>query len=453
MEADMSGASDGFAHPEFLVESEWLAAHLDDPELRVLDCTIHLIANPDIGYTVKPGREDFEKGHIPGAQYIDLQADLSAPHPKLRFMLPSAEDFAAAMSRFGVGDRSRVILYSTTNPQWATRIWWMLRNYSFDNAAVLNGGFQKWAREGRPVEIEVDMLENQPRLIDHLKSLAMTLLERESLVERQAEFARNHVDRAGQQIGFERGGVLDRAHRDSPEMPSGSRPMGVRFKQHMRTGHHLADPIGPVIKPGIGRLGIIARAHPILRGVGEGRALDMRRQQREVVDRGIVEGQLVDMQREGLVVLDVDAGDAAIEFGVADRARRVAADLIGEQHVFGRHRHAVTPLGLGADRVGDVDAFLAIGKIDGNGQAIVDRRQRDAQEADKLPIGVIDGERPQRHPQHIALRRHRIDVRIERGRKLGHSDGQRFALGAACRCRQHKGEGERRQPAGVPPPR
>ena len=149
----MSGASDGFAHPEFLVESDWLAAHLDDPELRIFDCTIHLIANPDIGYTVKPGREDFEKGHIPGARYIDLQADLSAPHPKLRFMLPSAEDFAAAMGRFGVGDRSRVILYSTTNPQWATRIWWMLRNYRFDNAAVLNGGFQKWAREGRPVEI------------------------------------------------------------------------------------------------------------------------------------------------------------------------------------------------------------------------------------------------------------------------------------------------------------
>ena len=145
-------ATEGFAHPEFLVETEWLAAHLRDTELRVLDCTVHLIPNPDIGYTVKPGREDFEKGHIPGAQFIDLQADLSAPHPKLRFMLPSAETFAAAMGRFGVGEHSRVILYSTTTPQWASRIWWMLRNYGFDNAAVLDGGFQKWSREGRPVE-------------------------------------------------------------------------------------------------------------------------------------------------------------------------------------------------------------------------------------------------------------------------------------------------------------
>ena len=148
----MNAASGGFAHPEFLVESQALAAQLGDPQLRVLDCTIHLIPNPDIGYTVKPGREDFEKGHIPGAQFVDLQADLSAPHPKLRFMLPSAEAFAAAMGRFGVGERSRVVLYSTTTPQWASRVRWMLRNYGFDNAAVLNGGFPKWAREGRPVE-------------------------------------------------------------------------------------------------------------------------------------------------------------------------------------------------------------------------------------------------------------------------------------------------------------
>jgi len=145
-------ATEGFAHPEFLIETGELERRLGDPELRVFDCTIHLIPNPDIGYTVEPGREDFEKGHIPGAQFIDLQADLSAPHPKLRFMLPSAEAFAAAMGRFGVGENSRVVLYSTTTAQWASRVWWMLRNYGFDNAAVLDGGFQKWSREGRPVE-------------------------------------------------------------------------------------------------------------------------------------------------------------------------------------------------------------------------------------------------------------------------------------------------------------
>ncbi|MGA7865909.1 MAG: rhodanese-like domain-containing protein, partial [Stellaceae bacterium] len=143
---------EGFAHPEFLVETDALKQRLGDPELRILDCTTHLIPDPKITYQVVPGRADFEKGHIPGAQFVDLQADLSDKNHRFRFMLPSAEAFAAAMSGFGVGEGTRVVLYSTANPWWATRVWWMLRAFGFDNAAVLNGGWQKWSREGRPVE-------------------------------------------------------------------------------------------------------------------------------------------------------------------------------------------------------------------------------------------------------------------------------------------------------------
>src|ERR1700693_5026500 len=68
-------------------------------------------------------------------------------------MLPPPAEFAAAMRRFGISDDSKVVTYSTANPQWATRVWWVLRVYGFDNAAVLNGGFQKWAKEGRAGEI------------------------------------------------------------------------------------------------------------------------------------------------------------------------------------------------------------------------------------------------------------------------------------------------------------
>src|SRR5690348_17445924 len=101
-EASMSEAQ-GFAHPEFLAETDWLAAHLGDPGLVVLDCTVHLIPDPKITYTVKSGREDFEKGHIPGAQFLDLQADLSDNGKMpLRFMLPTAAGFAATMRRFGI---------------------------------------------------------------------------------------------------------------------------------------------------------------------------------------------------------------------------------------------------------------------------------------------------------------------------------------------------------------
>jgi thiosulfate/3-mercaptopyruvate sulfurtransferase len=142
----------GFVHPQHLVQTEWLDAHLRDPELRVLDCSVHLIPDPKITYRVVPGRAEFEKAHIPGAQFADLHNDLSDRSQPYRFMLPSAAHFAAAMGRLGVGEDSRVILYSATTLWWATRVWWMLRVFGFDNAAVLDGGLQKWQREGRAIE-------------------------------------------------------------------------------------------------------------------------------------------------------------------------------------------------------------------------------------------------------------------------------------------------------------
>ena len=145
-------AAHGFAHPEFLVETDALERSLGDPGLRIFDCTTNLIPDPKTTYQAVPARADFEKGHIPGAQFIDLQADLSDQGHRLRFMLPSGDAFAVAMRHFGVGEDTRVVLYSTANPWWATRVWWLLRVFGFDAAAVLNGGWQKWSREGRPVE-------------------------------------------------------------------------------------------------------------------------------------------------------------------------------------------------------------------------------------------------------------------------------------------------------------
>jgi thiosulfate/3-mercaptopyruvate sulfurtransferase len=145
-------AAHGFARPEFLVETDALERSLGDPGLRIFDCTTNLIPDPKTTYQAVPARADFEKGHIPGAQFIDLQGDLSDQNERLRFMLSSAEVFAAAMGRFGVGEGTRVVLYSTGSPWWATRVWWLLRVFGFDEAAVLNGGWQKWSREGRSIE-------------------------------------------------------------------------------------------------------------------------------------------------------------------------------------------------------------------------------------------------------------------------------------------------------------
>lgn len=144
--------SGDFRHPEFLIETDELEQRLGDRDLVVLDSTTHLVPDPKITYQVVPGRADFEKAHIPGAQFVDLQNDLSDSTQRFRFMLPDEASFAAAMGRFGVGPKSRVVCYSTANPWWATRLWWVLRVFGFDNAALLNGGFQKWAREERRVE-------------------------------------------------------------------------------------------------------------------------------------------------------------------------------------------------------------------------------------------------------------------------------------------------------------
>jgi thiosulfate/3-mercaptopyruvate sulfurtransferase len=142
-----------FIHPEYLVGTGWLAQNLGDPDVRVLDCTTHLPPKPDFSlYDVVPGRRDFEEAHIPGAAFIDIEHDVSEPHAQLHFMLPGPAKFAAAMERLGISDHTRVIAYSTANHWWATRLWWMLRVFGHDNAAVLDGGFQKWRAEGRPVE-------------------------------------------------------------------------------------------------------------------------------------------------------------------------------------------------------------------------------------------------------------------------------------------------------------
>jgi len=141
------------SYPDFLVSTDWLAQHLEDERVRVLDPTTLLIPNADSSmYVSAPAREQFEAGHVPGAAFVDMQAELSTPHARLRFMLPDAQTFAKAMASYGVSDESFVVTYATDNHWWATRLWWMLKVFGHERVAVLDGGFQKWRAEGRPIE-------------------------------------------------------------------------------------------------------------------------------------------------------------------------------------------------------------------------------------------------------------------------------------------------------------
>jgi thiosulfate/3-mercaptopyruvate sulfurtransferase len=134
-----------------LVTTDWLAEHLDDPDLVVLDCTVRLVFGEEGGYDIESGCEEFEAGHIPSAGFADLTDELSDTESPHRFAVPAPEDFCAAMGALGVGDASRVVLYDGWRSVWAARVWWMLRWVGFDRAALLDGGLELWKEEVRPL--------------------------------------------------------------------------------------------------------------------------------------------------------------------------------------------------------------------------------------------------------------------------------------------------------------
>jgi thiosulfate/3-mercaptopyruvate sulfurtransferase len=138
-----------------LISTAELADILAQADLRLFDSTTYLEPAPEgsgLPYLAVPGRHTFEAGHIPGADFLDLQGEFSDPNTELRFMMPDVAQLERAFGRHGVSNESRVVLYSIGTPMWATRFWWMLASLGFENAAVLDGGLDKWKLEGRPLE-------------------------------------------------------------------------------------------------------------------------------------------------------------------------------------------------------------------------------------------------------------------------------------------------------------
>lgn len=134
-----------YAHPEALADADWLAAHLADPHVRVLDASFK---QPGITPTA---RQDYDAGHIPGAVFFDID-DVAQPGTSLPHMIPSPERFAVKMAERGIGNDDRVIVYDGVGLSSAGRAWWMLRLFGHDNVALLDGGLPKWKAEGRPLD-------------------------------------------------------------------------------------------------------------------------------------------------------------------------------------------------------------------------------------------------------------------------------------------------------------
>ncbi len=131
--------------PKTLVSTEWLAQHLDDPDLRVLDASWYL---PDMK---RDGKAEYDKAHIPGARFFDID-DLSDHRSDLPHMVPPVEKFISRMRAMGVGDGHQVVVYDGAGLFSAARVWWLFRLMGKTDVAVLDGGFPKWRAEGRPIE-------------------------------------------------------------------------------------------------------------------------------------------------------------------------------------------------------------------------------------------------------------------------------------------------------------
>ncbi|RMA42581.1 3-mercaptopyruvate sulfurtransferase [Rhodophyticola porphyridii] len=131
--------------PKTLVSTDWLAAHLNDPDLRVIDASYYL---SDMG---RDARAEYEAAHIPGARFFDID-EISDHRSKLPHMAPPVEKFMSRMRAMGIGDGHQVVVYDGLGLFSAARVWWLFRLMGKTDIAVLDGGFPKWQAEGRETE-------------------------------------------------------------------------------------------------------------------------------------------------------------------------------------------------------------------------------------------------------------------------------------------------------------
>lgn len=140
--------------PKTLVSTEWLAAHLKDPDLRILDASWYMPAE------ARDAKAEFAKAHIPNARYFDID-EVSDHRSDLPHMAPPVEKFMSRLRAMGVGDGHQVVVYDGSGLFSAARVWWLFKLMGQDNIAVLDGGLPKWLSEGRPVNDEDPVIRDR----------------------------------------------------------------------------------------------------------------------------------------------------------------------------------------------------------------------------------------------------------------------------------------------------
>ena len=142
-----------------LAQTEWLAEHLHDPDLRVVDIRGY-VKKRDLGNGRQEAkylaaRDEYEEAHVPGAVYVDWTRDITDPNDPVPAQIAPPDRFADLMGSLGIGDSTHVVVYDHAGGQFATRLWWALTYYGHDRVSVLDGGWRKWTAEGRPTTAEV----------------------------------------------------------------------------------------------------------------------------------------------------------------------------------------------------------------------------------------------------------------------------------------------------------
>jgi thiosulfate/3-mercaptopyruvate sulfurtransferase len=167
---------------DLLVSTEWLADHLTDPNLRVVDMRGSVVTTqvaPGVEQADYRGaRDEYLAGHIPGAVYVDWTKDIIDPDDPVPVQIAPADRFAQAMAERGIGDETLVIAVDHSGGQFATRLWWALGYYGHDQVRVLDGGWNRWVKEGRPVEtgeVSVRRASFTPRVRPNLRVTAEQL--------------------------------------------------------------------------------------------------------------------------------------------------------------------------------------------------------------------------------------------------------------------------------------
>lgn len=139
----------------FLVETAWLAEHLNDPHIRIVDMRgyVRTVEHDGVQEAAYVGaRDEYQQGHIPGAVYIDWSSDIVDPDETVKAQIAPTDRFARLMEGLGIGDQQLVVAYDAhPASQFATRLWWALNYYGHHQVVVLNGGLPKWQRENRPL--------------------------------------------------------------------------------------------------------------------------------------------------------------------------------------------------------------------------------------------------------------------------------------------------------------